>query len=177
MRQVNTMLLSLLFLGSLPLAALAMSQDQGMDHSMHKQMEGGSHAQGMHGSMDHGGHGSMMEGMEMVGQCERNGVKAMAHIKAYAPDAVASMAKMGMHGTHHLMVFFEGQDGAVTDGTAAVKITGPTGRVSEPVKLMPMGQGFGADVALSEKGDYSIEVGTKLQDGEKRVFEFNYAVQ
>lgn len=36
---------------------------------------------------------------------------------------------------------------------------------------------FGADVALSEKGKYVLEVVTKLGNGEKRQFLFDYMVK
>jgi len=171
MRKFTVLIITLLFLMSMPLVALAMSQDKddhkGMDHSMHDSMDKSGHDHGMHGSDMHGG-------MEMLGQCEREGVSAMAHIKSYDADAMASMKKMGMNGTHHLMIFFEDHGESIADGMAAVKLTGPDGKTSEPVKLMLMGKGFGADVAFQEKGEYAIEVGTKLKDGKKRVFEFSY---
>lgn len=176
MNKCLVMLTVLLMLVSAPLAALAMDSDnsaehKGMEHSMNGSMDHSMH-QGM--KMDHA-----MGDMKMIGECERDGVNAMAHIKVYGPDAVASMSKMGMNGTHHLMIYFQksGDKEMMTDGMAAVKITGPDGKTSKPVKLMAMGQAFGSDVAMSEPGEYKIEVGTKLKDGKKRQFEFYYVVK
>jgi len=173
MNKFKVSLVLITFLCSVPVAGMAMSHEghdehKGMDKSMHDGMK-----HDMHGDMDHGA----MSDMQMIGQCEREGINAMAHIKAYGADAVASMKKMGMNGTHHLMLFFQkaGDKDMLTDGMAAVKIKGPDGKTSEPIKLMAMGQGFGADVALPAKGDYDIEVGTKLKDGKKRQFEFFYS--
>jgi len=173
MNKFQVTLLTIMFLCSVPVTGMAMSHEshddhKGMEHSMHSDA-----SNDMHGSMDHGS----MSDMQMIGQCEREGVNAMAHIKAYGADAVASMKKMGIEGTHHLMLFFQkaGEHDMLTDGMAAVKIKGPDGKASEPIKLMAMGQGFGADVALPAKGDYDIEVGTKLKDGKKRQFEFFYS--
>ena len=36
---------------------------------------------------------------------------------------------------------------------------------------------FGADITLSETGEYKFMVGTKLADGEKRQFEFEYKMK
>jgi hypothetical protein len=74
------------------------------------------------------------------------------------------------------MVFFSTmKDGqAITEGTVAVKVITPAGVKSEPLKMMLMGDGFGADVDLTSPGKYGFEVGTKLADGKKRVFTFSY---
>jgi hypothetical protein len=42
---------------------------------------------------------------------------------------------------------------------------------------MGMGNHFGADVALSEKGEYQFQVGSKLADGKTRQFHFSYTVK
>lgn len=176
MRKMSVIMLSLLLVFSIPLFAAGMSHEKGekgMDHSMHEKMDHSGHD--MQKGMDHG----QMHDMQMLGQCDRDGIRAMGHIKAYGADAVASMSKMGMEGTHHFMVYFENmQNGEeITEGMAAVKVTGPDGKESDAVKLMSMGKGFGADIALKQKGEYEIEVGTKLKDGEKRQFQFVYDVK
>ncbi len=146
---------------ALPFSALAGDQKmQGMDHGKMKGME----------------QGGMMNGMMMLGNQTENGVKAMAHIK----DIHEGMAKMGMDQTHHLMVMFT--DAAtgkpIATGTVAVKIKDPAGKVSKPIQLMPMnmgeGEGFGSDIALPAKGKYQFLIGSKLEDGHKRQFQFNF---
>ncbi len=141
-------LVAALFLLTIPLAALA------MDHS---QMEG------------------MDGGMVMLGNQTVDGVKAMAHLK----DIHEAMAKMGMDKTNHLMVMFmdtkTGQP--ISEGTAAVKIKDPSGKVSGPIMLMGMPGGFGADITLPEKGAYTFEVGSKLADGQVRKYDFNYTLK
>jgi hypothetical protein len=152
-----TVLLAVLLTLGLPLAALAASHE-GMNHD---KMEG----------MDHGG--MAMEGdMLMLGEDTEEGVKAMAHLK----DVKEAMGKMGMPQTHHFMVMFMDVESgkAIEAGTVAVKIKGPSGNEGEAIKLMGMQGHFGADIALSEKGVYTFNLGTKLADGKKRQFEFEF---
>ena len=141
-----------LFLLTIPLAALA------MDHGKMEGMDGG-----------------MMDGMVMLGNQTVDGVKAMAHLK----DIHEAMAKMGMDKTNHLMVMFmdtkTGQP--ISEGSAAVKIKDPSGEVSEPIMLMGMPGGFGADITLPQKGAYTFEIGSKLADGQLRKYDFNYTLK
>jgi len=65
----------------------------------------------------------------------------------------------------------------IVKGTVALKITDPAGKESEPLALMPMDDMFGADIALTDKGAYRFTVGTKLADGKKRQFEFEYTLK
>jgi len=103
-----------------------------------------------------------------------DGVEGSAHLK----DIQAAMAKMAMPQTHHFMTMFTNTKGEpVNTGLAAVKITDPSGNTGKPIKLMGMGDGFGADVTLAVKGAYTFSVGTKLNDGEKRTFTFHYSVK
>lgn len=154
------MALVLLFLLSLPLSALAMSHDHGG--------HGGQ-------AMDHGAmamdHGNMI----MVGDDVEDGVKASAHLK----DVAAAMKKAGQPFTHHFMVIFADQQTgqAITEGTAALKVTGPDGKTAEAIKLIGMEGHFGADVVLPQKGEYTFEVGTKLPDGKKRTFQFKQSLK
>ncbi|MDD3813526.1 MAG: hypothetical protein PHZ02_02680 [Desulfocapsaceae bacterium] len=130
-------------------------------------------------------HGAMagmdMGGMEMGGdeimlpEVTVDGVKAMAHLL----DTSKAMAAAGMNTTHHLMISFtDAATGKAMDsGVVAVKVVDPAGKKTEAVKMMAMEGSFGADVALSEKGKYVFEVGTKLGNGEKRQFLFDYTIK
>ncbi|AMV70677.1 hypothetical protein DBW_0277 [Desulfuromonas sp. DDH964] len=125
--------------------------------------------------------GMHMKGdMVLIGDQVVDGVKAMAHIMVYDDAARVSMAKMGMDATHHLMMLFvDEQSGrSIAGGSAALKIQTKEGDAGNPTKLMPMkmeiGSGFGSDIALPEKGEVTFLVGTKLEDGKKRQFEFNF---
>ena len=126
-----------------------------------------------HGSMNHDGMSASGD-MAMLGTQSVEGVEAMAHLK----DVKAAMAKMNMPSTHHFMIMAKDQHGKNIDqGTVAVKIKGPDGTVSAPIKLMGMGGHFGADVQLEKTGMYTFMVGSKLPDGVKRNFEFTYHVR
>lgn len=122
-----------------------------------------------------------MAGMEMGGdeimlpEATVDGVKAMAHLL----DTRKAMAEAGMPMTHHLMISFTdlATGKAMGSGMVAVKVVDPAGKKQEPVQMMAMEGSFGADVALSEKGKYVFEVGTKLGNGEKRQFLFEYMVK
>ncbi|HFQ82232.1 MAG TPA: hypothetical protein ENK33_12805 [Desulfobacterales bacterium] len=111
----------------------------------------------------------------MLPMTEVSGVRAMAHIK----DIKAAMAKMGMTATHHFMVMFTDLKSGeqLTDGMAAVKITNPAGKTSRPVMLMAMRGIFGSDITMNKPGIYKLSVGTRLNDGQKRVFHFSYTVR
>ena len=165
-RRTLAALTTALFLSAAPMAALAMD---------HGSMEGMNKGGMDHGKMEGMQNGAMMNGMMMVGTQTEDGVQAMAHMK----DIHEAMSKMGMDQTHHFMVMFtDAKTGKpITDGAAAVKITGPDGKTGEPVKLMQMEDGFGSDVALPQKGEYTFDVGTKLADGQKRTFEFKQNVK
>ncbi|MBU0665628.1 MAG: hypothetical protein KJ990_13950 [Proteobacteria bacterium] len=122
-----------------------------------------------------------MAGMEMGGgeimlpEVTVDGVKAMAHLL----DTSKAMAEAGMSTTNHLMITFTDlATGKVLDsGMVAVKVVDPAGKKTEAAQMMAMEGSFGADVALSEKGKYVFEVGTKLGQGEKRQFLFDYMVK
>jgi hypothetical protein len=129
---------------------------------------------------------SGMQGMAMQGDMVKigeqvvDGVKAMAYIMVYGESARASMAKMGMETTHHLMMLFvDEQSGRpITGGAAALKVRNQNGETGKAIKLMAMkmkmGAGFGSDFSLPEKGEFTFLVGTKLDDGKKRRFEFRF---
>lgn len=171
MKAVGKLVLIAVFMLSLPLSALAVSHEKGEMGSM-KGMEHGS-MKSMEG-MEQGK--MMMDGnMIMLGDETVDGVKAMAHLK----DVKEAMSKMGMKGTHHFMVMLMDTESgkSIDSGLVAVKITDPEGKVAEPLKLMGMQGHFGVDVALTEKGEYHFQVGTKVKDGKKRTYEFSYTVK
>jgi len=121
-----------------------------------------------------------MSGMSAPGQLVTigsqtvDGVTATAKIK----DIRAAMAKYGSDMTNHLMVYFTNvKTSAPMTGIAAVKVTAPDSVTGAPVKFMSMGDGFGHDVSLKEKGEYTFEIGCKLNDGHKRQFYFKYVVK
>ncbi len=146
----------------------AMAAQSGQDHSAHGQTAKAAD----HGAM--AGHAAM-SGTAMLGEVTQEGVKAMAHIA----DVGAAMAKAGRKENYHLMVMFTDAAGKpISQGTVALRITAPgSDKPGEPLALVPMGGQFGGDLALSTKGAYRLEVGTKLADGVKRQFVFNYGVK
>lgn len=139
------------------------------NHSGHEQ----------HAMPQHSGHAAMEKARTqtiMLGEQTVDGVKC----KAMVNDVGAAMAQMGMKENYHFMVTFNdaATGAAIEQGTVAVKITDPkSGKVGEPIALLGMGNHFGADVALTEKGEYQFQVGTKLADGNKRQFQFSYTVK
>jgi hypothetical protein len=166
-----TMMTLVLFMG-MPLIASA-----AMDHSSHdKEMSKGmDHDMKMDKAkeMDH----DMHKGHDMaakdgdfveIGKDTQNGVVATVKVKTYDEKTKAKMAKMGMNATHHVMVFFtdEKTGSAVASGKAALKIKGED---AKPSMLMLMDTGFGGDVTV-EGEMVTFEIGTKLEDGEKRQF-------
>ncbi|MCK4537139.1 MAG: hypothetical protein KAT93_09000 [Desulfuromonadales bacterium] len=162
----------LVFNGSL---ALAMHHDQN-NHKGHDMSTGhDNHAQEAHQghNMAAGHDGMSADGkMLMLKNTSVDGVTGMAHIK----DVSAAMAKMGMDISHHFMLMLHDDKSGdpIETGTVAVKIKGPDGKTGNPVKLMGMQGHFGADVILPEKGAYVFIVGSKLDDGQKRTFEYNF---
>jgi len=137
------------------------------------------------GAMDHdkmaGMDHSTMAGMSgdakmiMLKDNVQDGVKGAAHLA----DISKAMADMGMKATHHFMVMFTEEKGgkSIGGGVAAVKVTDPAGVTGEATTLMAMGDGFGADLTLGKPGKYLFEVGTKLSDGKKRQFRFEYTAK
>lgn len=127
-----------------------------------------------HGAAPSGDQNGMAMGGEMLslGSDVKDGVTAQAHLS----DIAAAMAKLGMDKTHHFMVMLTDASGKQIDnGLVAVKIVDPSGKKHDAIKLMAMDGSFGADVALSQKGKYLFEVGTKLGET-KRQFQFQHMV-
>lgn len=140
--------------------------DKDMNHDMHKDHD-------MDKAMDHGMHkghdmGATSADFVEIGKDIQGGVVATVKVKTYDETTQATMAKMGMNATHHVMVFFADEKSGTTiaSGKVALKIKGDE---AKPVMLMQMGTGFGGDVSLGE-GMATFEIGTKLEDGEKRQF-------
>lgn len=118
---------------------------------------------------------TMTDDMEMIGTKTLDGVKAMAHIS----DTSEAMAAAGMKQTHHLMVAFEDAAtmAAIDSGRVAVRIVTPSGKTLPAVSLPGMDGAFGGDVELSEKGTYTLQVGTQVHDNKARQYEFQYEVK
>jgi hypothetical protein len=153
----------------------AMAAQSGQDHSGH-----GQPAKAADQVAKPAGHGAMaghaaMGGMIMLGEVTQEGVKAMAHIS----NVGAAMAKAGRKENFHLMVGFHDAAGKpLSQGTVALRVTAPgSDKPGEPIALMAMGGQFGGDLALTAKGKYRFEVGTKLADGAKRQFVFTHEVK
>jgi len=161
MKTKTVAILSALLL-ALPLGVSAASHEHGGSATM---QEGQATP---HGDM-------MMGGMIMLEVKTEDGVQGMVHLK----DVSEAMAKMGMKENFHFMVMFNDNSTGdpIVKGTVALKITDPAGKESEPLALMPMDDMFGADIALTDKGAYRFTVGTKLADGKKRQFEFEYTLK
>lgn len=157
-------LLAAALLGGVP--ALAGAADHGsmsgMDHGSSDSMAGMSHV-------------SKGAGQILIGSDSQDGVRGTAHLD----NIGKAMAELGRKETHHLMVTFKvDKDGqAVDSGTVAVKVTNPAGTKGEAVKMMAMEGSFGTDLTLAKPGKYLFEVGTKLADGKKRQFRFEYTVK
>jgi len=162
MKTRTVAILSALLLLALPLGASAASHEHGGHGTMQEDQ-----------ATPHGG--MMMDGMIMLEVKTEDGVQGMVHLK----DVSEAMAKMGMKENFHFMIMFNDNSTGdqIVKGTVALKITDPAGKESEPLALMPMDDMFGADIALTEKGAYRFTVGTKLADGKKRQFEFEYTLK
>ena len=123
--------------------------------------------------MDH----DSMTGMKMGGEMTMlkdqavDGMVGSAHLM----DVKAKMAEHGMKMTHHFMVaFMTDAKEAINKGQVALKVKSPDGKVSKALKMMGMSGSFGVDVTLDQDGTYQFMVGTKLEDGKKRTFTFQY---
>ena len=124
-----------------------------------------------HSKMDHDSSMAMGGDTIMLQDTEVDGIMASAHLM----NVKEKMAKHGMSTTHHFMVgFMDGAKKMVSKGRVALKIESPDGKVSEPNKLMGMSGQFGVDVTLDQHGMYHFMVGTKLADGNNRMFHMHY---
>ena len=133
--------------------------DQGKHTGHAMKME---HAKEMSHDM-HKGHAMGGDDFVEIGKDTQNGVVATVKVKTYDDKTVAMIGA-----THHVMVFFadEKSGEALGGGKAALKVKEQGGK---PAMLMQMGEGYGADVKLEGMMN-TFEIGTKLEDGEKRQF-------
>ena len=185
MKRINILILAMVFAMGMPIVSMAMSHGDHGDHGKakaeekmhHGDMEHADHgehkAHGMDkGHGEHSGHDMSGDDFVEIGKDNTKGVVATVKVKKYDDETRATMAKMGMTATHHVMVFFadENSGEAVSGGKAAIKVKGLEGK---PAMLMQMGEGYGVDVTLEGMMN-TFEIGTKLGDGEKRQFEVMY---
>jgi hypothetical protein len=169
MKKTLVKILVAMFVISMPMGAMAASHGHG-DHGKKATEDKKGHEGHGHGSHD------MQDGMVMLGDEVKEDVKGAAHLK----DVGAAMAKLGKKENFHFMIMFmDTKTGKpIEEGTVAVKITDPSGKeTGAPVELAGMDGHFGADLALTEKGEYHFKVGSKLPDGKKRQYHFHYTVK
>ena len=164
MKRFTIVMMTLVFAMGMPMFAGAMS---------HESKTGDSKPMAGNMNMDHSK--GMSPGMQMdqddfveIGTDTQDGVVATVKVKTYDEKTLASMKKMGMDATHHVMVFFTDQKSGddVAGGMVALKIKDSE---ADPVMMMQMGAGFGGDVALKD-GMFTFEFGSKLKDGKKCQF-------
>jgi hypothetical protein len=156
----------------IPFAAMAMDHKKDNSKMDHSKMDHGSMDKNKmdHSKMDMGGM-SMGGDMIMLQNEEVDGVKGSAHMM----DVKEKMAKHGMATTHHIMIDFkDGHGMSMAKGKVAVKVEAPDGKISKPIMMMGMGESFGADITLDQKGMYHFKIGTKLEDGKKRTFHMHH---
>lgn len=147
MKRFTIAMMALIFAMGMPMMASA-----AMDHSKHgKEMAGDMDAKGGH--------------FEEIGKDIQKGVIATVKVKAYDEKTKATMEKMGMSATHHVMVFFSNETTgeAIIPGQAAINVKNAN---TKPSMLMQMGDGFGADVSVGP-GMSTFEIGTRFKEGEK----------
>jgi hypothetical protein len=162
MKRTFTLLIAALFIAATPFSALARDHGHG-GHGGHSGHGSPAPADELHGDHAH-------DYMETIGVEIVDGVRAVAHLD----DVREAMAKAGMKETHHLMVFFveEKTGNPIEAGTAALKVEGPGGKETGPIRMVGMEGHFGADIVLEGHGHYEFTVGTRLADGKTRQFEF-----
>jgi hypothetical protein len=149
MKRIVTALMLMTLALAIPAALMAMDSDK-MDRAATNKAAEMGQADGMQmgqamkmGSSMSDDAGDFVE----VGSDSVDGVAAMVKVKTYDEKTLASMQKMGMNATHHVMVFFTDEaSGQALGGQAALKIKDADGNVSEPAMMMRMGKGFGAGV-------------------------------
>ena len=151
MKRLTLAMIALVFAMGMPVLASA-----AMDQDMHKGHDMGAKK------------GDFVE----IGKDTQDGVVATAKIKTYDEKTMATMAKMGMDATHHVMIFFadEKSGDEIAGGKVAIKVKGQD---AKPTMMMLMGKGFGGDVSLSGMM-ITFEIGTKLEDGKKRQFSIEF---
>lgn len=130
--------------------------------------------------MDHSGHDMQQnKGEKLFHKSMVDGY----HFKYKLIDMREKLKKMKnaehIKATHHLMVYVSMMHGdhemAVTEGKVGYLLVTPDGTKSTAM-AMGMGGGFGADINLAKKGDYTIK--TKVVAGGKKLIDsFNHTVK
>ncbi|NOY69551.1 MAG: hypothetical protein GXP53_08690 [Deltaproteobacteria bacterium] len=152
----------------------------GMGNQMHKgmdmgqQMKQGGMENQMHEgmNMDKNAHGNMNMMGTQIRTASVDGYEVAYHVMdmhAQMPD------NPEMAGTYHLMVSFKDSTGKpVTSATVGYLVKGPDGKTQKAM-AMTMGKSFGANLKLTEKGEYAITA--KALIGDKKVIDrFTYAL-
>jgi len=171
MKRLTIAILALVFATGLPVAATAMKHMEHGEHGKAMAEEKMQHGKDMSDDMHKGHVTDDSDDFVEIGKDTQKGVVATVKVKTYDEETKATMAKMGMSATHHVMVFFVDEaSGKALGGMAAIKVKGQQGK---PAMLMQMRDGFGADVTLGS-GMSTLEIGTKLDDGKKRQFEVGF---
>jgi hypothetical protein len=175
MKRFTIAIMIMAFAMGIPVVVMAMDHgdmkhdDKGMKKGHEMGMDHGKEmSHDMQKDHDMGGGDDFVE----VGKDTQKGIVATVKVKTYDDETKATMAKMNMDATHHVMVFFadEKSGESVGGGKAALKVKEQGGK---PTMLMQMGEGFGADVKF-EGMMITFEIGTKLEDGKKRQFSIKF---
>ena len=132
------------------------------------------------GDMDHSAHGAKKDTMEKP---FHESMVDGYNFKYKLIDMRAKLKKMKgaehVAATHHLMVYVSMKHGThimkVTEAKAGYLVIAPDGKKSQAMS-MAMGGGFGADINLGQKGEYTIK--TKIMTGGKKIVDtFKHTVQ
>jgi hypothetical protein len=123
----------------------------------------------------------MLGGMEVGGTMQKlpeqtvDGIKAIVHLK----DIKASMAKLNMPQTHHLLITLVDvqNNKEVVPDAAMVKIAGPTGKESGPIALTVMPRHVGADITLAPGGGYWLKIQVKQSGGGTISYEYKTTIK
>lgn len=158
-----------------------------MNHAMQHTMDAGRQMQGAGMNMRRNMHDSanMREGMNMGKNAHGNMGMMGKQIRQTTIDGYKLSYKViDMHaqmpgnpemaGTWHLMVSFKDSAGRpVTSATVGYLVRGPDGKVQKAM-AMTMGKSFGANIKLTEKGEYAITA-KALIGGKKIIDRFAYS--
>ena len=60
----------------------------------------------------------------------------------------------------------------LTEGDVAVKLGEVAGRLGRPLRLAPGDGGFSAVVTISRGAEWLLKIGSRLDDGKKRIYRF-----
>ena len=124
-----------------------------------------------HGGMSHGSHAG-----ELIRETTVKGY-GLTYRLIDMQARMKDMADMpAMEATHHLMLFVHPPEGkSIEQPKVGFLVEGPKGK-TQKVMAMAMSGGFGADLDLSEKGDYTIK--SKAVFGEVKLIDgFEYPIE